>query len=93
MRGSDDRSEGLFSYATCEARVPHCHPLRAIRAIVDEALKISLVDFEQLYLPIGRPSIAPEKVLCALLLQALFLICPKRQFFGDPQPAAYVHTQ
>lgn len=69
MRGSDDRSEGLFSYASCEARVPARHPLRVIRAIVDEALDILSPDFSGLYAPIGRPSIAPEKLLRALLQQ------------------------
>ena len=49
MRGSDDRSEGLFSYVSCEARVPADHPLRAIRAIVDEALEVLSADFEGLY--------------------------------------------
>jgi len=42
MRGSDDRSEGLFSYVSCEERVPGDHPLRPIRAIVDEAWRFSL---------------------------------------------------
>ncbi len=79
MRGSDDRSEGLFSYVSCEARVPHGHPLRAIRAIVDEALEVLSADFEQMYSRIGRPSIAPEKLLRALLLQAFFSIRSERQ--------------
>ncbi len=48
MRGSDDRSEGLFSYVSCEARVPADHPLRAIRAIVDEALEVLSADFDGL---------------------------------------------
>lgn len=46
MRGSDERSEGLFSYVSCEARVPANHPLRPIRAIVDEALEIMSPAFE-----------------------------------------------
>jgi transposase len=81
MRGSDDRSEGLFSYVSCEARVPAGHPLRAIRAIraiVDEALDILSPDFSGLYAPIGRPSIAPEKPLRALL-QAFYTIRSERQ--------------
>ncbi|MGF7178485.1 hypothetical protein FHS63_006291 [Azospirillum doebereinerae] len=72
MRGSDERSEGLFSYVSCEARVPANHPLRAIRAIVDEALEVMSPAFEGLYSKIGRPSIPPEKLLRALLLQAFF---------------------
>lgn len=64
---------------SCEARVPHGHPLRAIRAIVDEALEVLSADFEQMYSRIGRPSIAPEKLLRALLLQAFFSIRSERQ--------------
>jgi transposase len=79
MRESDDRSEGLFSYVSCEARVPAGHPLRAIRAIVDEALDILSPDFSGLYAPIGRPSIAPEQLLRALLLQAFYTIRSERQ--------------
>ena len=51
MRGSDERSEGLFSYVSCEARVPACHPLRPIRAIVDEALEVMSSTFEGLCTP------------------------------------------
>ena len=79
MRGSDDRSEGLFSYVSCEARVPADHPLRAIRAIVDEALEVLSADFEGLYARVGRPSVAPEKLLRALLLQAFYSIRSERQ--------------
>jgi len=79
MRGSDDRSEGLFSYVSCEARVPGGHPLRAIRAIVDEALEVLSAEFEGLYARVGRPSIAPEKLLRSLLLQAFYSIRSERQ--------------
>jgi len=79
LRGGDVRSEGLFSYVSCEARVPVDHPLRAIRAIVDEALEVLSPDFEQLYSPIGRPSIPPEKLLRALLLQAFYSVRSERQ--------------
>ena len=79
MRGSDDRSECLFSYVSCEARVPADHPLRAIRAIVDEALEVLSADFEGLYARVGRPSVAPEKLLRALLLQAFYSIRSERQ--------------
>ena len=79
MRGSDDGSEGLFSYVSCEARVPAYHPLRAIRAIVDEALEVLSADFEGLYARVGRPSVAPEKLLRALLLQAFYSIRSERQ--------------
>ena len=79
MRGMDDRSEGLFSYVSCEARVPADHPLRAIRMIVDEALEVLSPAFEALYAPTGRPSIAPEKLPRALLLQAFYSVRSERQ--------------
>jgi len=79
MRGTDDRTEGLFSYVSCEARVPAGHPLRAIRAITDEALEVLSPEFEGLYSKIGRPSIPPEKLLRALLLQAFYSIRSERQ--------------
>jgi transposase len=79
MRGSDIQTEGLFSYVSCEARVPANHPLRAIRAIVDEALDVLSLDFDAMYSAIGRPSIPPEKLLRALLLQAFYTIRSERQ--------------
>jgi hypothetical protein len=57
MRGSDDHSEGLFSYVSCEARVPANHPVWPIRAMVDEALEVMSPAFEGLYSKIGRPSL------------------------------------
>ena len=79
MRGSDRRAEGLFSYVSCEARVPAGHPLRAILPIVDAALAALSSEFERLYASIGRPSIAPEKLLRALLLQAFYSVRSERQ--------------
>jgi transposase len=79
MRGADVRTDNLFSYGSCEARVPPDHPLRAIRAIVDEALEVLSPEFDKLYSSHGRPSIAPEKLLRALLLQAFFTIRSERQ--------------
>jgi transposase len=79
MRGSDEQTAGLFSYVSCEARVPSDHPLRPIRSIVDEALEVMSADFEQLYAKTGRPSIPPEKLLRALLLQAFYSIRSERQ--------------
>jgi transposase len=79
MRGSDGRSEGLFSYVSCEARVPTDHPLRPMRAIVDEALEVLSPEFDALYAPAGRPSIPPEKLLRALLVQAFYSIRSERQ--------------
>ena len=79
MRGWDERSGGLFSYVDLESRVPADHPLRAIRVLVDEALSALSGDFERLYSKTGRPSIAPEKLLRALLLQAFYSIRSERQ--------------
>lgn len=79
MRGQDRGSEGLFSYVSCEARVPANHPLRPIRAIVDEAVGVLSPEFETLYSKVGRPSIPPEKLLRALLLQAFYSIRSERQ--------------
>ena len=79
MRGWDERSGSLFSYVDLESRVPGDHPLRAIRVLVDEALSALSGDFERLYSKTGRPSIAPEKLLRALLLQAFYSIRSERQ--------------
>jgi transposase len=78
MRGADTSGEGLFSYVSCEARVPTDHPLRPIRAIVDEALEVLSPEFEALYSRLGRPSIPPEKLLRALLLQAFYSLRSER---------------
>jgi transposase len=74
MRGWDARSDALFSYVSCEARVPKDHPLRPIRQIVDEALAALSPEFEKLYAKFGRPSIPPERLLRALLLQAFYSV-------------------
>ena len=79
MRGGDERSGSLFSYVDLEDRVGKNHPLRAIRAIVNEALAGLAGDFSVLYSPMGRPSIAPEKLLRAMLLQAFYSIRSERQ--------------
>jgi transposase len=79
MRGGDGRSGELFSYVDLEKRVRGDHPLRAIRAIVNEALAALAADFAALYAPVGRPSIAPEKLLRAMLLQAFYSIRSERQ--------------
>ena len=79
MRGSDGRSGALFSYVDLEARVPWGHPLRAIRAVVNEALGGLSPTFARLYAPLGRPSIPPEQLLRALLLQAFYSIRSERQ--------------
>jgi len=79
VRGGDDRSGELFSYVDLEARVRGDHPLRAIRSIVNEALAAMERDFAALYAPVGRPSIPPEKLLRAMLLQAFYSIRSERQ--------------
>lgn len=78
MRGSDERTGELFSYVDLEARVRRNHPLRTIRGIVNEALVALADDFAALCSPIGRPSIPPEKLLRAMLLQAFYSIRSER---------------
>ena len=79
MRGGDERSEGMFSYVRPEQRVPQDHPLRSIREIVDRALEALSPQFAKLYSLTGRPSIPPEKLLRALLLQAFYTVRSERQ--------------
>jgi transposase len=78
MRGDDSRQSGVFSYISPEERVPKDHPLRPIREMVDGALKELSPLFESLYSQFGRPSIAPEKLLRALLLQVLYTVRSER---------------
>ena len=78
MRGGDNRTGELFSYVDLEARVRRHHPLRAIRTMVNEALAALEREFAVLYSPIGRPSIPPEKLLRAMLLQAFYSIRSER---------------
>jgi transposase len=79
MRGDDEQQGAVFSYINPEERIPSDHPLRAIRAMVDRALKELGVHFEALYARRGRPSIPPEKLLRALLLQILYSLRSERQ--------------
>jgi len=72
MRGSDERTGALFSYVNLEARVCGDHPLRVIREIANAALNDLSKGFAALYTDFGRPSIAPEKLLRAMLLQAFY---------------------
>ena len=85
MRGWDMRSDVLFSYVNCEARVPKDHPLRAILRIVDEALAALSAEFEGLYAKFGRPSIPPERLLRALLLQAFYSVRSEKQLMEQLQ--------
>jgi hypothetical protein len=79
MRGEDASTASLFSYVSCEARVPGDHPLRPARAIVDEVLEVLSAAFAALCAKTGRPSIPPEKLLRALLLQAFYSVHSERQ--------------
>lgn len=79
MRGSDERSGSLFSYVDLESRVRADHPLRTIRRLANAALDDLSRDFDALYTAFGRPSIAPERLLRAMLLQAFYGIRSERQ--------------
>ena len=78
MRGDDRQQGAMFSYVSLEQRVPESHPLRSIRAMVDQALAELSEAFECLYSRVGRPSIPPEKLLRALLLQVLYTVRSER---------------
>jgi transposase len=78
MRGKDQQSDALFSYIHLETRIPADHPLRPIRKLVDEALLELSPAFSKLYAREGRPSIPPERLLRALLLQALYTVRSER---------------
>jgi transposase len=79
MRGLDKRLGELFSYVDLEQRIRLDHPLRAIRALTDPALAALSGDFAVLYSKLGRPSIAPEMLLRAMLLQAFYSVRSERQ--------------
>jgi transposase len=68
MRGDERVQDGIFSYVSLEQRVPQDHPLRAVRQLTDKVLQSLSGEFDQLYAASGRPSIAPEYILRALLL-------------------------
>src|SRR5438046_1835840 len=78
MRGTDTQQSSMFSYLSPEQRVPEKHPLRPIRLIVDDALKALSPTLSKLYSDFGRPSIPPEKLLRALLLQVLYTVRSER---------------
>lgn len=79
MRGDDQRQDVLFSYLSTEDRIPPDHPLRAMRALVEPVLTALSPRFQAMYSAIGRPSIPPERLLRALLLQILYTIRSERQ--------------
>jgi transposase len=78
MRGGDPQQAAIFSYLSPEERIPQDHPLRAIRVLVEAVLKELSPQFDRLYSHTGRPSIAPEQLLRALLLQVLYTVRSER---------------
>lgn len=78
MRGADVEQGGLFSYVSIEERVPRTHPLRRVRTLLDEALESMSRDFDRVYAEGGRESVAPERLVRALVLQVLYSIRSER---------------
>jgi len=78
MRGDDRQPPAMFSYVSAEDRIPAGHPLRPIRALVDEILRDMSHEFDGLYARVGRPSIPPERLLRAQLLQLFYSIRSER---------------
>lgn len=74
MRGTDETSGSLFSYVDLEDGIPPRHPLRKIRQVVNDALASLDAEFERLYIDFGRPSIAPERLIRASLIQILYSV-------------------
>jgi transposase len=78
MRGDERDQDGMFSYISLEQRVPQDHPLRAVRKLTDAVLRTLSPEFDALYADSGRPSIAPEYILRALLLQEFYSVRSER---------------
>src|ERR1700730_1882258 len=78
MRGDERIQDGMFSYVSLEQRVPADHPLRAVRKLTDAVLGTLSPEFDSLYAASGRPSIAPEYILRALLLQVFYSVRSER---------------
>ena len=78
MRGDDQQQSGMFSYVSLEERVPQDHPLRRIREMVDGILRAMAKDFDGLYAKTGRPSVPPERLLRAVLLQIFYSVRSER---------------
>ena len=85
MRGTDEAAGSLFSYVDLEERIPARHPLRKIRQVVNDALASLDADFDRLYSAEGRPSIAPERLIRASLIQILFSVRSERQLMEQMQ--------
>jgi len=78
MRGDDQQQTGMFSYVSLEERVPQDHPLRPVRKSVDEVLRAMAQHFDGLYAKTGRPSVPPERLLRAVLLQIFYTVRSER---------------
>ena len=85
MRGEEKNQHQLFSYIPIESRIPEDHPLRGIREVVDGILSEMSRKFEAIYSYTGRPSIPPEQLLKALLLQVLYTIRSEGQLIEHLQ--------
>jgi transposase len=85
MRGTDETSGSLFSYVDLEERIPTRHPLRKVRQVVNDALASLDGEFAPLYVDFGRPSIAPERLIRASLIQILFSVRSERQLMEQMQ--------
>lgn len=83
MRGQDISQDAIFSYGSLEERIPASHPLRPIQRMVDEILRNLSREFGKLYSQVGRPSIAPEKLLRALLVMVLYSIRSERRLMEE----------
>ena len=85
MRGADAGGGSLFSYVDLEERIPARHPLRKVRQVVNDALASLDAEFDRLYAAEGRPSIAPERLMRASLMQILFpvRVTPKACLWHD----------
>jgi transposase len=83
MRGADQQQGHVFSYLSPEQRVRKDHPLRPIRAMVDQVLKDLSPEFSKMYSKVGRPSIPPEQLLRALLLQMLYSVRSERMLVEE----------
>src|SRR5688572_28712466 len=78
MRGTEGNQNSLFSYVSLESRIPKNHPLRRMRSMVDEVLEGLDKDFEEMYSQTGRPSIPPEQLLRACIVQVLYSVRSER---------------
>jgi transposase len=85
MRGDDQQQSGMFSYVSLEERVPQDHPLRSIRKTVDEVLRAMAKDFDGMYARTGRPSVPPERLLRAALLQIFYSVRSERLLMEQMQ--------